>query len=784
MSDTPTPNGGRSEILNRIMGKAFEIAVKNSHEYVSVEHLALSLLDEESIKEIISRMNVNVQTIVDGITKEMEGFPKISDKLKNTGMDNPKPTRSFGIVIQRAVQQAGSAGRTTVEPFHILASLLQETDSFSVYTFEQVGINRVDFIRAVQGGGGTAAGGEEAPQIDPMTGQPIISPEGALKQFCVNLNEEAEEGKIDTLIGRADEIEKTITILCRRKKNNPILVGEPGVGKTAIFEGLALRIIKGDTPPYLHDAVIYSLDMGALMAGTKFRGDVEERLKLVLKGIEEVNKKKKAILFIDEIHTVIGAGATGGGSMDIGNLLKPALQKGTLRCGGSTTYDEYNKNFRKDAALRRRFQKIDVVEPTIAEAKDILRGLAPAYNEYHNIDLTDEALIAAVDLSAKHIHDNHLPDKAIDIIDIVGARERLTEKVVEEGETLPVKVITVEDIEQVIAKVARLPEETVNKDGREHLKHLESDVKGFVFGQDKPIEKLVEAIEMSIAGLREIDKTVGSYLFSGPTGVGKTEVAKQLARNMGVELVRFDMSEYMEKHAVAKLIGSPPGYVGHDDGDGLLIEAIDKTPHCVLLLDEIEKAHPDLFNILLQIMDGARLTSSRGKTVQFNNVVLIMTTNAGAADMQKSRIGFAADGDSGKHDDADIEAIEKMFAPEFRNRLDSTMAFNMLAPETMVHIVEKFVNQLQLLLDEKNIIINVDEAATKWLAKKGYKPEFGARPLDRVIKDNIKQPMSKEMLYGALIDGGKVSVTVKDDKLSLKYTAAATEKVDTAVETV
>lgn len=775
MSDFPGINpGGNQNWIEKIITRSHTLAYENRHEYISLEHLALSLLDEPTIQETILQCGAKADLIVATIKSTMEDAPIAS--VKNRNFD-PKPTQSFIQVIQRSIHQAGSAGRVIVEPFHILASLLQESDSFAVYAFEKSGVNRVDFLRALQGG---AHGQGTGPEIDPITGQPRVTPDDALKQYCINLNDEAIAGKIDALIGRADEIEKTVTILCRRKKNNPILVGDPGVGKTAIFEGLALRIVNGEVPPYLRDAVIYSLDMGALMAGTKFRGDVEERLKMVLAGIEKVNETKKAILFIDEIHTVIGAGATGGGSMDIGNLLKPALQKGTLRCGGSTTYDEYNKHFRKDGALRRRFGKVDIVEPTISEAKDILRGLAPAYNKFHNIELTDAAIEAAVDLAAKHIHDNKLPDKAIDIIDLAGARQRLVEPEKVEGQSFPVKIIDVEDIEKVVASVARLPDDTVNKDGHGRVKHLESDMKNFVFGQDKAIAELTSAIKLSYAGLREPDKPIGSYLFSGPTGVGKTEVAKQLAKNMGVKLIRFDMSEYMERHSVARLIGAPPGYVGHDDGDGQLIDAIDKNPHAVLLLDEIEKAHPDLFSILLQIMDGAKLTSGRGKTVHFNNVVLILTTNAGAAEMQKDRIGIVLDGDSGKNEDADKEAIKKMFAPEFRNRLDATIGFKTLSPETMIHVVNKFINQLQILLDAKKIIINVSDAAIEWLSKRGYTPEFGARPLARVIQNRIKKPMADEILFGALKDGGKVSVTLVNDKLTLSYLAI--EKVDTVTE--
>jgi ATP-dependent Clp protease ATP-binding subunit ClpA len=572
----------------------------------------------------------------------------------------------------------------------------------------------------------------------------------ALASFCVDLNKKARAGKVDPLIGREAEVDRTIQILCRRTKNNPLYVGDPGVGKTAIAEGLARRITKGEVPEVLLDATIYALDMGALLAGTRYRGDFEERIKAVL---TELEKHDSAILFIDEIHTVIGAGATSGGSMDASNLLKPALQSGSLRCIGSTTYKEFRNYFEKDRALVRRFQKIDIVEPSVGDAIKILKGLKPYYEEHHRVRYTNEALKSAVELAARYIHDRKLPDKAIDVIDEVGAAQMLV------PENRRRKVISVKDVEAVVAKIARIPPKTVTSADKESLKNLDQELKAVVFGQDKAIDTLASSIKLSRAGLREPEKPIGSYLFSGPTGVGKTEVARQLAHIMGVELTRFDMSEYMERHTVSRLIGAPPGYVGFDQG-GLLTDAIDQHPHSVLLLDEIEKAHPDLFNILLQVMDHGKLTDHNGKTVDFRNVVLIMTTNAGAADLAKPAIGFERSERIGD----DEEAIKRMFTPEFRNRLDSVIAFSGLTPEVVGKVVDKFVIELEEQLADRNVRIDLDTDMRRWLAEKGYDQAFGARPLARVIQEHIKRPLADEVLFGELSKGGVVEVSIKDDK--------------------
>ena len=577
----------------------------------------------------------------------------------------------------------------------------------------------------------------------------------ALDAYCVDLNHKAREGRIDPLIGRTEEIERTIQILCRRNKNNPLYVGDPGVGKTAIAEGLAKRIVEGEVPEVLEDATIFALDMGALLAGTRYRGDFEERLKDVM---VELENTPGAILFIDEIHTVIGAGATSGGSMDASNILKPALQGGTLKCMGSTTYKEYRSYFEKDRALVRRFQKIDVYEPSIEDTIKILKGLKPYFEEHHNVRYTAESLKTAVELAARYINDRKLPDKALDVIDEVGASRML----------LPPnrrkKTVTVRDVEEIVAKIARIPPKTVSTDDRKALANLERDLKTVVFGQDKPIGALASAIKLARAGLRESEKPVGSYLFSGPTGVGKTEVAKQLAHIMGVELVRFDMSEYMERHSISRLIGAPPGYVGFDQG-GLLTDAIDHQPHSVLLLDEIEKAHPDLFNILLQVMDHGKLTDHNGKGIDFRNVILIMTTNAGAADMAKPAMGFERDERIGD----DMEAIEKMFTPEFRNRLDAIIGFSSLSSEVVSKVVDKFVMELEFQLEDRNVMIELTDGAREWLAKKGYDPKFGARPLGRVIQEHIKKPLAEELLFGKLTKGGVVVVKIEDGKPVFDY---------------
>ncbi|MBX7201163.1 MAG: ATP-dependent Clp protease ATP-binding subunit ClpA, partial [Rhodospirillaceae bacterium] len=584
----------------------------------------------------------------------------------------------------------------------------------------------------------------------------------ALAAYCVDLNEKAKVGKIDPLIGREKEVERTIQILCRRTKNNPLYVGDAGVGKTAIAEGLARRIVNKEVPEVLHDAIIFSLDMGALLAGTRYRGDFEERLKAVVSELEAV---KGAVLFIDEIHTVIGAGATSGGAMDASNLLKPALASGSLRCIGSTTYKEYRTHFEKDRALVRRFQKIDVMEPSIEDTVKILKGLKPYYEEHHKVRYTAEAIRTAVELAARYIHDRKLPDKAIDVIDEVGASRMLL------PESRRKKVVSVRDVEDVVAKIARVPPKTVSRDDKETLKNLERDLRTMVFGQDQAITALSSSIKLARAGLREPEKPIGSYLFSGPTGVGKTEVARQLAASLGIELHRFDMSEYMERHSVSRLIGAPPGYVGFDQG-GLLTDAVDQHPHCVLLLDEIEKAHPDLFNILLQVMDHGKLTDHNGKSVNFRNVILIMTTNAGAADLAKNAIGFERESREGD----DKEAIERMFTPEFRNRLDAIIPFAGLSPEVIGKVVDKFVMQLEGQLSDRNVTIELSQAARDWLAKRGYDSRMGARPLGRVIQQEIKKPLADHLLFGDLITGGHVAVDIADGKPSFVITPSKAAK--------
>lgn len=744
--------GFNPDPIQEILTRASKLAIQWEHEYVTLEHVSIVLLDDEVISSAIKRAGGNVSAIKKLITNSLHEDVDVKVKLID-----PRITQAVLKMIKRAVQQAQASGRREVDAFFMMACILLEENSATVWAFSEENIDRISFLRGVNVPPAIAGG--PAQELDPFTGQTRPQPGAALEEYCVNLNEKAKKGDIDPLIGRDKELRRTMQILSRRRKNNPLFVGDPGVGKTAIAEGLAWKIVQGTVPTYIKDAVVYSLDIGALMAGAKYRGDVEERLKAVLAGLEEVNETCKAILFIDEIHTIIGAGATGGGSMDVSNLLKPALAAGTLRCMGSTTYKEFNKYFEKDVALKRRFKKIDIVEPTLEEAKDIVRGLSKYFGEYHEIEFTDEALVKAVDLSDKHIHDNKLPDKAIDIIDEAGAAQRLFE----DGDRLA--VIDVKQIEDVVAEIARLPVTAVEDDDNLKLKHLKSHISNFVFGQDGPVTELVDAIKLSYAGLRENNKPIGSYLFGGPTGVGKTEVGKQLAHILGIEFIRFDMSEYMEKHSVARLIGAPPGYVGHDDSDGLFIEAIDKHPHCVILLDEIEKAHPDLFNILLQIMDNATLTGGRGKTVNFNNVILIMTTNAGASDAAKNVAGFGRGKDIGASD----EAIKRMFSPEFRNRLDAIMHFATLSKETMLLVVDKFINEMQVLMDVKNVQVNINDDAVKWLAAKGYDPEMGARPLSRVIQDKIKKPMADELLFGVLKEGGKVHISVDGKKLKLDY---------------
>jgi len=678
--------------------------------------------------------------------------------------EEAKPTAGFQRVIQRAVYHVQSSGRDEVTGANVLVAVFAERESHAVYFLQEQDMTRLDAVSYISHGVAktpgmnaerTVRGTEEKEEEESA----VKSGDEALAAYCIDLNDKARSGRIDPVIGREEELERTIQILCRRQKNNPLLVGDPGVGKTAIAEGLARRVVLGEVPEVLRDTTIYSLDMGALLAGTRYRGDFEERLKAV---IAELENHDDAILFIDEIHTVIGAGATSGGAMDASNMLKPALASGTIRCMGSTTYKEYRGYIEKDRALLRRFQKIDVNEPTVLDAVKILKGLKPYFEDYHNIRYTGDAIKAAVELSAKYINDRKLPDKAIDVIDEVGAAQMLL------PESRRKKTISVKDIETVVAKIARIPPKTVSKDDRASLANLEGELKDVVFGQEQAIDALATALKMSRAGLREPEKPIGSYLFSGPTGVGKTEVARQLAKIMGMEMVRFDMSEYMERHTVSRLIGAPPGYVGFDQG-GMLTDAIDQNPHAVLLLDEIEKAHPDLFNILLQIMDYGKLTDHNGKHIDFRNVVLIMTTNAGASEMSKMAIGFGRENKVG----ADEEAIDRLFTPEFRNRLDATIGFSALPPEVISKVVDKFIGELSDQLGERKVAIELSVAARDWLAEKGYDQLYGARPLGRIIQEKVKKPLADELLFGKLAKGGLVVIDVADGKLTFAFEGKA-----------
>jgi ATP-dependent Clp protease ATP-binding subunit ClpA len=747
-----------SRSLEKALHQALSFANERQQEYATLEHLLLALIDDQDAAAVMRACNVDLdvlkRNLVEYIDTELEN-------LVIDGDDDSKPTAGFQRVIQRAVIHVQSSGREEVTGANVLVAIFAERESHAAYFLQEQDMTRYDAVNYISHGIAKRAGMSEARPVrgadeEAATEEGVEKPKqktDALEAYCVNLNEKAKSGRIDPLIGRDAEISRTIQILCRRSKNNPLFVGDPGVGKTAIAEGLAKRIVDGDVPDVLLDATIFSLDMGALLAGTRYRGDFEERLKAVMKEIENY---PGSVLFIDEIHTVIGAGATSGGAMDASNLLKPALASGALRCIGSTTYKEYRSYFEKDRALVRRFQKIDVNEPSVEDAVKILMGLKPYYEEHHHVRYTAEAIKAAVDLSAKYISDRKLPDKAIDVIDEVGAAQMLVPA------SKRRKTIGVKEVEAVVAKIARIPPKSVSTDDRTVLKNLERDLKNVVFGQDKAIEVLASAIKLSRAGLREPEKPIGSYLFSGPTGVGKTEVARQLAAILGVEVTRFDMSEYMERHTVSRLIGAPPGYVGFDQG-GLLTDAIDQHPHQVLLLDEIEKAHPDLFNILLQIMDYGKLTDHNGKTVDFRNVILIMTTNAGAADMAKPAIGFERETRAGE----DEEAINRLFTPEFRNRLDAVIAFGSLPTEVVHRIVEKFVMQLEAQLADRGVTFELTENAIAWLADKGYDERMGARPLARVIQEHIKRPLADEVLFGKLKKGGTVKVSVSEDAAGL-----------------
>jgi len=748
-----------SQSLEDALHRAIRLAGEYDHEYATLEHLLYALIEDKDATAVMRACNVDLEVLKDSlinyITHELSS-------LIITRQEDAKPTAAFQRVIQRAVIHVQSSGREEVTGANVLVALFAERESHAAYFLQEQDMTRYDAVNYISHGVAKRPGMSETRTTRGTEDEGYESANlakdatEALDAYCENLNLKASAGKIDPLIGRESEVERTIQILCRRQKNNPLLVGDPGVGKTAIAEGLARKIVNKEVPEVLAECTIYALDMGALLAGTRYRGDFEERIKAVMNELEEM---PEAILFIDEIHTVIGAGATSGGAMDASNLLKPALQSGSLRCIGSTTYKEFRQYFEKDRALARRFQKIDVNEPSVPDTIKILKGLKPYFEDFHKVRYTNEAIKSAVELSAKYMHDRKLPDKAIDVMDEVGASQML----------LPVakrrKTIGVKEVETVIAKMARIPPKSVSKSDTQVLQDLDKNLKRVVFGQDKAIEQLAAAIKLSRAGLREPEKPIGSYLFSGPTGVGKTEVARQLASIMGVELLRFDMSEYMERHTVSRLIGAPPGYVGFDQG-GLLTDGIDQNPHCVLLLDEIEKAHPDLFNILLQVMDHGSLTDHTGKKIDFRNVILIMTTNAGATDLAKPSIGFGR----GKREGDDQEAINRMFSPEFRNRLDAVVSFSGLSPDIIARVVEKFVLQLEAQLDDRNVMFELTDDANKWLADKGYDEHFGARPLARVIQEHIKKPLAEELLFGKLKRGGTVRVAVDDDNnLSFEF---------------
>ena len=750
-----------SSTLENAIHEALAAANARKHELATLEHLLLALLDEPDAAKVMRACSVDLKVL----RKSLVDF--IEDDLSNliTDVDGSEtvPTAAFQRVIQRAAIHVQSSGRTEVTGANVLVAIFAERESNAAFFLQDQDMTRYDAVNFIAHG--------VAKDPDFVESRPIVGAEdedtlfdgeagkaaekdSALEKYCIDLNAKSLQGDVDPLIGRDLEVERCIQVLCRRRKNNPLLVGDPGVGKTAIAEGLARKITQGQTPAILSKTTIYSLDMGSLLAGTRYRGDFEERLKAVMTEMEE---HEDAVLFIDEIHTIIGAGATSGGAMDASNLLKPALQGGKLRCMGSTTYKEFRQHFEKDRALARRFQKIDVDEPSVEDSIKILKGLKPYFEEHHDVKYTADAIKIAVELAARYINDRKLPDKAIDVIDEAGAAQHLL------SDSKRRKTIGVKEIEAVVAKIARIPPKTVSKDDAEVLRDLEAGLKRVVFGQDSAIETVASAIKLARAGLREPEKPIGNYLFAGPTGVGKTEVAKQLADGLGVKLIRFDMSEYMEKHAISRLIGAPPGYVGFDQG-GMLTDSVDQNPHCVLLLDEIEKAHPDVFNILLQVMDHGKLTDHNGRTTDFRNVVLIMTSNAGASEMSKAAIGFGRDRREGE----DTAAIERTFSPEFRNRLDAVVSFAPLGRDVIAQVVEKFVLQLEAQLMDRNVSIEITKAAADWLGDKGYDNKMGARPLGRVIQEHIKKPLAEELLFGKLTKGGIVKVGVKAGELDLK----------------
>ncbi|MDU8909692.1 ATP-dependent Clp protease ATP-binding subunit ClpA [Aestuariicoccus sp. MJ-SS9] len=750
-----------SNTLEQAIHSALALANSRSHEFATLEHLLLALIDEPDAARVMKACSVDTEelrtTLVEYIDEDL------SNLVTDIEGSEAVPTAAFQRVIQRAAIHVQSSGRTEVTGANVLVAIFAERESNAAYFLQEQDMTRYDAVNFIAHGvaknpaygeSRPVTGATEAEEEAQATEAPAAEEkESALAKYCVDLNAKSRQGDIDPLIGREHEVERCIQVLCRRRKNNPLLVGDPGVGKTAIAEGLARKVVTGEVPEVLSNTTIYSLDMGALLAGTRYRGDFEERLKAV---VTELEDHPDAVLFIDEIHTVIGAGATSGGAMDASNLLKPALQGGKLRTMGSTTYKEFRQHFEKDRALSRRFQKIDVNEPSVEDTVKILKGLKPYFEEHHSVKYTADAIKSAVELSARYMNDRKLPDKAIDVIDEAGAAQHLV------AESKRRKTIGTKEIENVVAKIARIPPKNVSKDDAEVLKDLEATLKRVVFGQDKAIEALSSAIKLARAGLREPEKPIGNYLFAGPTGVGKTEVAKQLADTLGVELLRFDMSEYMEKHAVSRLIGAPPGYVGFDQG-GQLTDGVDQHPHCVLLLDEIEKAHPDVYNILLQVMDHGTLTDHNGRTVDFRNVILIMTSNAGATEQAKAAIGFGRDRREGE----DTAAIERTFTPEFRNRLDAVISFAPLPKDTILQVVEKFVLQLEAQLMDRNVTIELTKPAAEWLADKGYDDKMGARPLGRVIQEHIKKPLAEELLFGKLAKGGLVKVAVKDGELVL-----------------
>jgi len=759
-----------SKDLEFTIGQCYKQAREARHEFMTVEHLLLALLDNASAVQVLKacgsdngRLGQDLRNV---IAETVPILPE--DDTRDT-----QPTLGFQRVLQRAVYHVQSSGRKEVTGANVLVAIFGEKDSHAVYHLQQQDVTRLDVVNYIshgvaKSGESTDAKPADAPKSEGETGEDGQPKQNPLEEFAANLNQLAREGKIDPLIGREAEIERTIQVLCRRRKNNPLYVGEAGVGKTALAEGLAWRIVEGDVPDVLKDATVYSLDLGALVAGTKYRGDFEKRLKAV---VNQIKKEPNAILFIDEIHTIIGAGSASGGTMDASNLIKPALQTGELRCIGSTTFQEYRGVFEKDRALARRFQKIDVVEPTVAEAVAILNGLKGKFELHHDVTYSADALQAAVDLSVKHIGDRLLPDKAIDVIDEAGARQRLM------SEDKRKSLIDVEEVELIVAKMARIPPKQVSASDKDVLKNLERNLKMVIFGQDSSIESLVSSIKLARSGLGNPDKPIGNFLFAGPTGVGKTEVTRQLAMQLGIELVRFDMSEYMEPHSVSRLIGAPPGYVGFDQG-GLLTEKIVKTPHCVLLLDEIEKAHPDVFNILLQVMDRGILTDTNGREANFRNVIIVMTTNAGAAQAARRTIGFVEQ----NHSTDAMEVIRKAFTPEFRNRLDAVVQFSALGFDHILRVVDKFLIELEAQLQEKHVAMSATPEARQWLAEHGFDPQMGARPMARLLQDKIKRPLADELLFGKLVNGGKVEVGVRDGQLTVEAFAEPEKLLPATVE--